>query len=87
MQFQNNIDAIHKWSVNWKMSFNDKQCKVIAFGNQNYRPICTLGETGMNWADMTTYLGVIMQSNLKFVQHMVLKKDKVLKTQAQSSTF
>ena len=34
----------------------------------------------MDWADMTTYLGVIMQSNLKFDQHMGLKNDKALKT-------
>ena len=30
----------------------------------------------MDWADTTTYLGFIMQSNLKFDQHMTLKKDK-----------
>ena len=35
----------------------------------------------MDWADTTTYLGVIMQSKLKFDQHMVLKKDKASKTQ------
>ena len=34
----------------------------------------------MDWADMTTYLGVIMQSNLKFDQHMALKKYKGSKT-------
>ena len=33
----------------------------------------------MDWADTTTYLGVIMQSNLKFDQHMALKKDKASK--------
>ena len=33
----------------------------------------------MDWADMTTYLGVIMQSNLKCDQHVALKKDKASK--------
>ena len=28
VQFQNNIDAVHIWSVDWKMPFNDKKCKV-----------------------------------------------------------
>ena len=34
----------------------------------------------MDWADTTTYLGVVMQSNLKFNQHIALKKDKASKT-------
>ena len=52
------------------MPFNDKKCKVIAFGSRNYRPTTyKLGEAVNNWADMTTYLSVIMQSNLKFDQH------------------
>ena len=29
VQFQNNIDAVHKLSIDWKMLFNDKKCKVI----------------------------------------------------------
>ena len=33
----------------------------------------------MDWADTTTYLGVIMQSNLKCDQHVALKKDKASK--------
>ena len=46
---------------------------------KNYRPPCKLGEAVKDWADMTTYLGVVMQSNLKFDQHSV--QDKALKTQ------
>ena len=34
----------------------------------------------MYWAGTTTYLSVIMQSNLKFNQQMLLKKDKASKT-------
>ena len=34
----------------------------------------------MDWADTTTYLGVIMQSNLTFDQHMALKKNIASKT-------
>ena len=63
------------------MPFNDKKCKVIAFGSQNYRPTSyKLGEAEKDWTDTTTYLGVVMQSNLKFNQHIALKKDKASKT-------
>ena len=31
VQFQNNfvVVAVHKWSVDWKMLFNDKKCIVL----------------------------------------------------------
>ena len=51
------------------MLFNGKKCKVIAFESQNYRPAYNVGEAVIDWTDTTTYLGVIMQSNLKFDQH------------------
>ena len=57
-----------------------QKCKVIAFGNQNYRQTYNLGEVVKDWADTTTYLDVIMQSNLRFDQYMAVKKDKALKT-------
>ena len=48
VRFQNNFDAVHKWSVDWKMPFNDKKCKVIEFGSQNYKPAYKLGPTVMD---------------------------------------
>ena len=66
--------------THWKMPFNAKKCKVIAFESQNYRPTYKLGETVMDWANMATYRGVIMQSNFKFDLRMVLKKDKASTT-------
>ena len=77
VKFQNNIDAVHIWSVDWKIPFNDKKYKVIAFGSQYYRLTYKLGEAVMDWADMTPYLGVVMQSNLKFDQHIVPLFDRL----------
>jgi len=76
VRVQDNINAIHKWSVDWKMPFNKGKCQIIAFGNQTYRPLYKLGEVEMNWLDTTTYLEVVMQSNLKFDHRITLKKDK-----------
>ena len=61
------------------MPFNDKKCKAIVDGSQNYRSTYKLLETVMDWADTTTYLGDIMQSNLKLNQHMALMVDEALK--------
>jgi len=43
------------------------KCKIIAFDNQNYRPLYKLGEVEIDWVD-TTHLGDVMQSNLKVDQ-------------------
>jgi len=61
------------------MIFNKGKCKIVAFGNQNYRPLYKLGEVEMDWVDTATYLGVVTQLNLKFNQHITLKKDKASK--------
>ena len=78
--FQTNIDAIHKWSTEWMMPFNDTKCHVIAFGDQTFKPPYNLGDSQMDWVCSTKYLGVILQSDLKFDQHMDIKKRNSLKT-------
>ena len=47
-----------------------------------------LGEAVMDWADMTTYQSVVMQSNLKFDQHKAQER-QIFKHELweQSSTF
>ena len=67
------------------MLFSDKKCEFIVFGSQNYRTAYKLGETVIDWADTIYYLGVIMQSNLKFEQRMALKKDKASKLKSNIS--
>jgi len=79
VRFQNNINAIHKWLVDWKMPFNKGKCQIKALGNQNYRPLYRLGEIEMDWVDTTIYLEVVMQSNLKLDHHITLEKDKASK--------
>ena len=41
----------------------------------------------MNWAETKTYLNVITPSNLKFDQHMALKKDRTSKTLGPNKHF
>ena len=60
-----------------KRSFNDKKWS-IAFETQSNNPTYELGETGIDWADTTTYL--VLSRNLKFDQNVALKKDKASKT-------
>ena len=62
-KFQENINAVHEWSKEWEMPFNDKKCHTICFGSKSTRTTYTLGNSPLDWTDSIKYLGVIIQSD------------------------
>ena len=49
------------------MPFNDNKCHAIAFGNKTSLPSYKLeNNTSLEWVEETKYLGVTIQTNLKF---------------------
>lgn len=80
-KFQRNIDAVQKWSQKWMMPFNINKCHAMAFdtGNNNITPAYKLGTTDIPWTTNTRYLGVTLQHDLKFDQHVSKKTDKASK--------
>ena len=52
------------------MAFNDNKCHAIAFGNKSSLPSYKLGNTSLEWVEETKYLGVTIQTNLKFDKHI-----------------
>jgi len=76
--FQTNIDALHKWSMKWKMPFTTEKCEVIVFSKAPkaypvFDPSYALGGTPLKCRQEIKYLGIILQSNLKFEQHITSK--------------
>ena len=67
-----------------KRSFNDKKWS-IAFETQSNNPTYELGETGIDWADTTTYL--VLSRNLKFDQNGRSRKIRLQKLWGQLITF
>ena len=72
-RFQNNIDAFEKWSNTWKMLFNVSKCSVMVFNQEKrcfsgwlYSSQYSVGKI----VDETKYLGVILQSKIKFDEHI-----------------
>jgi hypothetical protein len=73
-RFQMNIDALHGWSTRWKMPFNTDKCEVITFSKgPSANPEYSLGGSPLNCVQQTRYLGIEMQSNLKFDKHIASK--------------
>ena len=59
------------------MRFNKKKCQAISFGKPIPSiPACTLGSTTLDWTDSIKYLGVTIQSDLKFDTHIEGKGTK-----------
>ena len=57
--FQVNINAVYKWSIEWKMPFNEKRYQAISFGKLvPSKPVYEFGSTTLDSADSIKYLGV-----------------------------
>ena len=72
-----------------KMPFNPAKCEVIAFNSRGrLPPSFKIGEHPLNNVDENKYLGVVMQSTLKFNRHIASKVNsakKVLNDAPQSA--
>ena len=66
-----NIDFLHEWSGTNRMPFNTDKREVIDFNSRkcwlfSYK----IGQHPLNYVDEIQYLGMVMQSNLKFNRHV-----------------
>jgi len=69
--FQRDLNSLFNWSLKWKMPFNTDKCEVIIFGKtDDASHLYSLGDTTLRTVKEAKYLGVIMQSNLKFDRHI-----------------
>lgn len=73
LRFQRNIDAAGSWASKWGMEFNVKKSKIMAFKEQDIPAHYTLNGTVLEQVDKSTYLGVTLQANLKFDNHIQSK--------------
>lgn len=71
-RFQVNINALESWANKWKMLFNVSKCSVMVFNDKNNSPSAEyfLDTEQLEIVEETKYLGVILQSNLKFDKHI-----------------
>ena len=79
-RFQANLESLNTWSKTWGMSFNAKKCKIIAFHPQRTVPEYTMDNIVLEHTDHCKYLGVILQSDLKFTDHIA---DKICSARKQ----
>ncbi|UYV71775.1 hypothetical protein LAZ67_9000338 [Cordylochernes scorpioides] len=85
-QLQNYINSITKWCNDWKLDINPKKSQAIIFPpleNKKFKPqsIQKVNQSPINWTDSVKYLGVTLDSKLKFNMHVknIIKKAKIAK--------
>ena len=72
-RFQANLDSLTTWATKWGMSFNANKCKIIAFHPRRQVPAYTMNNEVLKHTDKCKYLGVILQTDLKFNTHIADK--------------
>lgn len=72
-RMQNNINKVRAWADHWKMDFNVAKCSIMVFNGKGTTPKYKLGSEILEHVEQTKYLGVTIESNLKFSSHIANK--------------
>ncbi|UYV73421.1 hypothetical protein LAZ67_10003116, partial [Cordylochernes scorpioides] len=90
-QLQNYLNDIIKWCDEWKLDINPTKTQAIVFpprDNKKFKPQTnlTVNSSTISWADHAKYLGVTLDSKLKFNLHVqnTIRKAKIAKISLSS---
>ena len=67
---QNDLDMLADWSETWQLKFNASKCKVLHIGQHDTNYEYYLGNSKLENTTMEKDLGVIMDGELKFHNHV-----------------
>ena len=70
--FQSDLDALAEWGKEWGTEFNIDKCEILRV-TSNKNPVdyeCTLKGTPLKSTDSAKYLGVEIDSGLKWNKHI-----------------
>ena len=80
-ELQNDLNHLISWSEKWQLKFNTSICKVLLFGQTDTKPYTMMNiDIGqmqeLKFIDEEKDLGVIIDSKLKFLSHIVKQVKK-----------
>ena len=79
LQLQSDINSLAQWSQNWRLTFRPKTCHVQMlekFCNVTYTEKCNLHRQELEHVFEQKDLGVILDAELKFDEHITVKVKK-----------
>ena len=81
---QQDLDCLHKWCLDWTMSFNVSKCKVMHISKKNSREnigrLYHLGGQPLECVPHTIDLGIMVTNNLWWTRHIEIMPTKANKT-------
>ena len=71
IQFQEDLDALHRWGQSWGMRFNATKCNIMTITNKEdpLTKFYQLDNTILQQVDCATYLGILIHQSLKLGAH------------------
>ena len=71
-QLQDDLRKLEVWQSKWQMSFNPAKCKTICLSTKKVPPQrkCVFCGAELEQVDSISYLGVILNNNLKWSNHV-----------------
>ncbi|GFS97291.1 RNA-directed DNA polymerase from mobile element jockey [Trichonephila clavipes] len=67
---------LEKWFSVWKIALNTSKTEAVSFSRKRPPPEITLQNQRIPWSQHTKYLGVIIDKNLTFRQHITHTRNK-----------
>ena len=80
---QNDLDMLADWSETWQLKFNASKCIVLHIGQHDTNYEYYLGNIKLENTTMEKDLGVIMDGELKFHNHVAQAAKKASRVLAQ----
>ena len=68
-EFQENIDELYKWSLEWQLLFHPDKCHVVHFGKSNIEQSYHMGDVQLDTTEEEKDLGVVTDNKLRFSKH------------------
>ena len=83
LQLQSDLSSIYQWSLRWQLQLNPRKCEAINISNKrsSINIDYYIGSHLVSWSQKVKYLGIIINSKLKWndhCQYVVSKATKCL---------
>ena len=69
-KLENDASILNKWYSDNLMKLNDKKCHLLMFGNKKHQHTITIGNSVINESNSQQLLGVNIDKNLNFSDHV-----------------
>ncbi|KAL8565635.1 hypothetical protein ACOMHN_063466 [Nucella lapillus] len=87
LMLQESLDKLTEWTDKWQIKFNSAKCNVLHIGRENPNRDYSMKETRLNTSTVEKDLGVYVDNNLNFEEHITTTNKKANKLMGMVSHY